>query len=140
NLLTSRVERNFLRLLDLAAEYDVRCTCFFVGWVGARFPHLVKTALERGHEVASHGWAHQLAYDLTPEQFYQDAMRARCVLEDIAGCRVLGYRSAGFSLSEENKWVFDELLRAGYVYDSSVFPARRGHGGWQGGGTSPHWI
>src|SRR5208282_5830261 len=29
--LPSRVERNFLRLLDLAAEHRVRCTCFFLG-------------------------------------------------------------------------------------------------------------
>ena len=138
--LPSRVERNFLHLLDLAAEQNVRCTCFFLGWIGKRFPHLVKTAVSRGHEVASHGWAHRLAYDLTPREFYEDAMRSKCVLEDLAGCRVLGYRSAGFSLSGENTWVFDQLLRAGYVYDSSVFPAHRSHGGWRNDQFSPYWV
>jgi polysaccharide deacetylase family protein (PEP-CTERM system associated) len=138
--LPSRVERNFLRLLDLAAEHGVRCTCFFLGWVAEHFPHLVEAAVERGHEIASHGWAHRLAYELTPQEFYDDAARSKRVLEEISGRCVLGYRSAGFSLSEDNAWVFDQLLRAGYAYDSSVFPARRSHGGWPNGQFSPYWV
>lgn len=138
--LPSRVEDNFLRLLDLAEEQQVHCTCFFLGWVGKRFPHLVKTALKRGHEIASHGWAHRLAYELTPDEFYQDALHSKVVLEDIAGCRVSGYRSAGFSLTQGNTWIFDQLQRAGYAYDSSVFPAHHSHGGWQQGQASPYWV
>jgi polysaccharide deacetylase family protein (PEP-CTERM system associated) len=138
--LPSRVEHNFLHLLDLAAEHGVRSTCFFLGWVAARFPHLVKMAVKLGHEIASHGWAHRLAYQLTPNEFYEDAARARRVLEDISGVQVLGYRSAGFSLSEDTRWVFDQLLQAGYFYDSSVFPAHHGHGGWQNGEDAPYWV
>jgi polysaccharide deacetylase family protein (PEP-CTERM system associated) len=138
--LPSHVERNFLRLLDLAAENNVRCTCFFLGWVAHRHPKLVTAALERGHEIASHGWAHRLAYQLTPKEFYEDAAKAKDVIEQISGCRVLGYRSAGFSLSDRNLWVFDELLHAGYVYDSSVFPSNRAHGGWRNGNYAPYLV
>ncbi|MFZ1889107.1 MAG: XrtA system polysaccharide deacetylase [Candidatus Binataceae bacterium] len=138
--LPSRVERNFLRLLDLAAEHRVRCTCFFLGWVAHRHPALVKAAQQRGHEIASHGWAHRLAYKLTPRDFYEDAAKAKDVLEQISGSNVLGYRSAGFSLSESNTWVFEELLRAEYVYDSSVFPASHGHGGWRNGHYAPYLV
>ncbi len=138
--LPSRVERNFLRLLDLAAEHNVRGTCFFLGWIADRHPNLVKAARERGHEIASHGWAHRLVSELTPKEFYEDASKAKEVLEQISGCRVLGYRSAGFSLSEQTDWVFDELLRAGYVYDSSVFPACRAHGGWRNGHYAPYVV
>lgn len=138
--LPSRVERNFLRMLELAREYNVRCTCFFVGWIARRYPHLVRAAIREGHEVASHGWAHQLASRMTPEEFYQDAKLAKDVLENIGGYRVLGYRSAGFSLTPDNCWVFDELLHAGYIYDASVFPAARAHGGWRDGHRAPHQI
>lgn len=140
DLLPSRVERNFLRLLDLAAEHHVRCTCFFLGWVADHYPGLVTATVQRGHEVASHGWAHRLAYELTPKEFYEDAWRAKDVLEQITGTSVLGYRSAGFSLSDRNDWVFDELLRAGYVYDSSEFPASRAHGGWRNGHYAPYLV
>ena len=138
--LPSRVERNFLRLLALAGDSGVRCTCFFVGWIAKRFPSLVLLAEELGHEIASHGWSHSLAYQLTPKQFYEDALRAKDVLENISGKPVYGYRSAGFSFTDSNTWVFDELLRAGYVYDCSVFPAARAHGGWRNGLYSPHII
>ena len=58
--LPSRVERNFTKLLDLFSEKNVQVTCFFLGWVAERFPHLVKEAASRGHEVASHGYGHRL--------------------------------------------------------------------------------
>jgi len=138
--LPSRVERNFMRLLDIADEYNVRMTCFFLGWIAQRFPQLVRTALNRGHEIASHGWAHRLAYQLTPREFYEDAVRAKVTLEQIAGVRVLGYRCAGFSLTPGSSWVFDELLRAGYSYDASLFPMHRAEGGWKHGELSPHIL
>lgn len=138
--LSSRVERNFLHLLEIFEERDVHVTCFFLGWVAERFPHLVREAVRHGHEIASHGYAHRLVYEMTPEEFFQDAMRSKAVLEDVSGRPVWGYRSAGFSVVRGTEWFFDKLIAAGYVYDSSVFPARRGHGGMTGESQSPYWI
>lgn len=136
----SRVEANFYRLLDMFSQADAQVTCFFLGWIGERFPHLVKAAVNRGHEIASHGYAHRLVYEMTRQQFYEDASHSRKLLEDISGTRVLGYRSAGFSLTERTPWFFDALAEAGYYYDSSVFPARRGHGGMGGAQRTPHIV
>lgn len=138
--LPSRVEQNFLRLLDLFEEHQARVTCFFLGWIGKRFPHLVKEAVKRGHEIASHGYAHQLVYQMTPETFYQDAMQSRKILEDISGRPLWGYRAAGFSVTRDTEWFFDKLIEAGYVYDSSVFPAPRGHGGIKGALLGPYCV
>jgi len=136
--LPSRVERNFGKLLDLLEEGGARATCFFLGWVAERFPHLVREAVARGHEIASHGYAHRLVYTMTPLEFRADAVRARKLLEDLSGGPVTGYRSAGFSLTAGTPWFADELLAAGYAYDSSAFPARRGHGGLEGTRLDPH--
>lgn len=136
--LPSRVERNLLNLLDLFGETDTKVTCFFLGWVGEKYPHLVREARQRGHEIASHGYAHQLVYRTTREEFAQDVTRSRKLLEDIAGCAVLGYRSPGFSVVEETPWFFEVLMEAGYAYDSSVFPAPRGHGGMRSGRHAPY--
>jgi polysaccharide deacetylase family protein (PEP-CTERM system associated) len=138
--LPSHVERNFYQLLDLFAEHNVKTTCFFLGWVGERFPHLVKRAVAEGHEIASHGYAHRLVYELGRERFYEDALRARKLLEDVAGERVLGYRSAGFSVRPDTLWFLDALSEAGYQYDSSVFPAQSGHGGIAASPREPHRI
>lgn len=138
--LPSRVELNFKRLLDLFDENSAKVTCFFLGWVGERFPHLVKEAASRGHEVASHGYNHRLVFEQTRQEFAADVRRARILLEDIAGAPIRGYRAPGFSTTEETPWFFDVLTEAGYEYDSSVFPAPRGHGGIRGGRREPHWL
>jgi polysaccharide deacetylase family protein (PEP-CTERM system associated) len=129
SLLPSRVEKNFLHLLDIISEKNVRVTCFFLGWVGEKFPHLVREAKSRGHEIASHGYSHELVYRMSPGQFLDDASKAKKILEDVSGSPVLGYRSSGFSVTKETPWFFEKLTEAGYHYDSSVFPAPRGHGG-----------
>ena len=130
--LESRVERNFRALLDLADEHGARTTCFFLGWVAERHPELVREAHRRGHEIASHGYAHRLVYEMTPGEFRADAERSRKLLEDIAGRQVNGFRAPGFSVTAQTPWFFEEFAASGYRYDSSVFPARRSHGGQEG--------
>lgn len=138
--LPSRVERNFHRLLNLFSETGKHATCFFVGWIAERFPHLVREATARGHEIASHGYAHRLAYTMTRGEFAADALRSRLLLEDISGTEVIGYRAAGFSSTENTPWFFSELSASGYVYDSSIFPAHHGHGGNPGSRIGPYFI
>lgn len=127
--LESRVERGFQQLLDLLDRRSVRATCFFLGWVAERFPALVREASERGHEIASHGCTHTLVYTMTPEAFLEDARRSRELLADITGSPVLGYRAAGFSVTAETPWFFEQVAAAGFRYSSSIFPAARQHGG-----------
>ena len=138
--LPSRVDANFRRMLDLFDQHGARVTCFFLGWIAERHPDLVKEAARRGHEVASHGYAHQLVYQQSPEQFLEDVRRAKGIIEEAAGTEVLGYRSPGFSCTADTPWFFDKLEVAGYLYDSSVFPARRGHGGMEDARLEPHVV
>lgn len=138
--LPSRVEANFHRLLNLFDEEGKRVTCFFVGWIAEQFPHLVREAVNRGHEIASHGYAHRLIFKMTQSEFRADALRARSLLEEISGTRVIGYRAAGFSSTEATPWFFDEVCNCGYLYDSSVFPARRGHGGNPNSPLRPYFV
>ena len=138
--LESRVERSFPRLLDLFAEAGVRVTCFFLGWVAERHPALVRRALAEGHEVACHGYAHQLVYTQTPAEFAADLERAKAILEDACGEEVLGYRAPGFSITPATPWAFEEIKAAGFRYDSSVFPGPRGHGGLPGAPLAPYAI
>jgi polysaccharide deacetylase family protein (PEP-CTERM system associated) len=138
--LPSRIEQDFTRLLELFSETDVKVTCFFLGWVARRFSHLVKEADKRGHEIASHGCSHGLVYEMTRGEFLEDAIESRKILEDIIGRRIVGYRSAGFSVVEETPWFFDALIEAEYCYDSSVFPAMRGHGGLRTDQLAPFFV
>lgn len=138
--LPSRIERSFGRVLEILGAAGVRATCFFLGWVAERFPHLVREAAGAGHEIASHGYAHRLVYEMGRDAFREDAVRARRLLEDVAAAPVAGYRAAGFSVTASTPWFFDELAAAGYRYDSSVFPAARGHGGLRGAPCGPYAV
>ena len=120
----SRVEANTRRLLDLFEEFEVRSTFFVLGWVGERHPALVTEIARRGHEIASHGYAHRLVYDQTRAAFREDVRRAKAVLEDGSGRRVAGYRAPSYSITPRSLWALDVLIEEGYEYDASVFPIR----------------
>lgn len=120
----SRVVANTQRLLDLFDEFDVRSTFFVLGWVAERHPGLVRDIAARGHEVASHGYAHRLIYDQTLTAFRDDVRRAKTLLEDAAGVEVRGYRAPSYSVTPRSLWALDVLIEEGYRYDSSIFPIR----------------
>ena len=120
----SRVCANTERLLDIFDEYRVRGTFFVLGWVADRFPHLVRTIAGHGHEVASHGYAHRLVYDQSPDTFRDDVRRAKALIEDAAGCSVEGFRAPSYSITPRSLWALDVLIEEGYRYDASIFPIR----------------
>lgn len=125
-----RVERNIARILALLDRHDVKATFFTLGWIAERYPAIVRDIVTGGHELASHGYGHQRASDLTPEQFFADIDRAKRLLEDQSGVAVKGYRAPSFSIDARNRdWAFDALARAGYRYSSSVYPVRHDHYG-----------
>jgi len=138
--LESRVEQNFRSLLELLAEGGGTATCFFVGYFAKRFPHLVREALAAGHEIASHGYHHRLVYEMSPDEFYEDALATRKLLEDISGRAVHGFRAPAFSVTARTPWFFDKLAEAGYQYDSSVFPAHHQTGGIATDKLAPHSV
>ncbi|MEO9102693.1 MAG: XrtA system polysaccharide deacetylase, partial [Burkholderiaceae bacterium] len=98
-------------------------------WVAERYPTLVREIVQQGHELASHGFAHQRASGLSEADFFADISRAKSLLEDVAGVAVKGYRAPSFSINERNLWAFDALSRAGYAYSSSIYPIRHDHYG-----------
>ena len=120
----SRVVANTNRLLDLFDEAQTRVTFFVLGWIAERHPELVRSIVARGHELASHGYGHELVYNLTPDQFRDDVRRAKAVLEHTGGVAVLGYRAPSYSIVEQSLWALDVLVEEGHVYDASIFPIR----------------
>ena len=127
--LPCRVERNVDRLLEVLSENGAHATFFTLGWVAERYPRLVRDIVGQGHEVASHGYGHLRASEQSQQEFRQDIVRARKILEDTTGVEVLGYRAPSFSIGRANLWAFDVLEEAGYRYSSSVYPVRHDHYG-----------
>ncbi len=125
----NRLVNNMEKILDLFREKKVKATLFFLAFFAEKYPDLVREAVAEGHEIASHGYAHVLAYKVGREKFREDIRRGKDVLENIIQQPVQGFRAAGFSTTDDTLWTFEEVRAAGYLYDSSVFPTSRGHGG-----------
>jgi polysaccharide deacetylase family protein (PEP-CTERM system associated) len=126
---TSRIERNVDQILAMLDDHDANATFFTLGWIAERYPEIVRRIVASGHELASHGYAHQRATNQSPEGFYSDIRLARILLEDIGGVAVKGYRAPSFSIGEANPWALECIERAGYRYSSSIYPVRHDHYG-----------
>lgn len=122
--LESRVCANTERVLAILDEAGVTATFFVLGWVGERYPGLVRQIAANGHEIASHGYAHRLVYDQSPVAFREDVRKAKGLLEDVAGVRVNGFRAPSYSITPRSLWALDVLIEEGHRYDASIFPIR----------------
>ena len=129
NTLESRVQMNTEKILALLSQEGAKATFFVLASVAKRFPDIVRSIVNQGHELASHGTDHRRASHQTRDEFKKDVGDARRILEDISGTNVLGYRAPSFSFTPENKWVYDVLAEEGYRYSSSVYPVNHDHYG-----------
>ncbi|MSR75381.1 MAG: DUF3473 domain-containing protein [Planctomycetes bacterium] len=136
----SRVVPNTRRLLALFAEHQVHATFFVLGCVAAQHPELVREIAAAGHEVGSHGMSHAVITSMTRAEFRAEARESKALLEDLSGQPVHGFRAPSFSIMEKTLWALDELLDAGYTYDSSIFPVRHPDYGMPSVGDVAHTI
>lgn len=120
--LEHRVDNNTRRLLDLFDEHGAKSTFFILGAVAEKFPDLVTEIDKRGHEVASHGFAHRRATTQTQQVFKEDVYRSKSFLEDTLGKSINGYRAPSFSINDTNEWAYETLVELGFKYSSSTYP------------------
>jgi polysaccharide deacetylase family protein (PEP-CTERM system associated) len=101
---------------DPGSRSKVHATFFVLGWLAERIPKLVQEIHARGHEIASHGYAHEMCTNFTPENLRKDLVYSKKLLEDIIGKEVCGYRAPTFSVDAE---ILKIIQECGYLYDSS---------------------
>ncbi|MES2675320.1 MAG: XrtA system polysaccharide deacetylase [Pseudomonadota bacterium] len=136
----TRVEANTHKLLQLFTDKNIKITFFILGWVAERYPELVKTIRAQGHEIASHGFSHQLIYNQTPEVFRAETAKSKQILEDLGQAPVIGYRAASYSITRKSLWALDTLAELGFTWDSSIFPTRHDNYGIPGSPEEPYRI
>jgi polysaccharide deacetylase family protein (PEP-CTERM system associated) len=117
-----RVYNSTLKILEILSRYGITATFFILGWVAEHTPGVVKEIQAAGHEIGSHGYAHQIIYHQTPDEFAADVRRSLEIIEGITGEKVLGFRAPSFSVTKHSLWAIEILQSFGLTYDSSVFP------------------
>jgi polysaccharide deacetylase family protein (PEP-CTERM system associated) len=132
----TRIHQNMETIHDILHTGNLSATFFVVGWIAEKFPEVVREIASKGYEIGSHTHLHQLAYEQDRKTFKKDVEKSIKTLEDCTGKKVRAFRAPGFSITESNKWAFEVLYELGITVDSSVFAAKRGHGGLSEYGTS----
>jgi polysaccharide deacetylase family protein (PEP-CTERM system associated) len=135
-----RATGNTVELLDILRETGTKATFFVLGWLAERHPALVRAIAGEGHEIACHGYSHQLIYRQSRAEFFEETRRAKQILEDITGEPVRGYRAASFSITAASTWALDVIAELGFTYDSSIFPIYHDRYGIRDASTKPHVL
>ena len=119
------LERQTHAVLGLLDELGVRATFFVLGMTAERYPDLVREAVARGHEIASHGHSHEPVFEQTSESFRADLERGLEAVEAASGVRAVGYRAPAFSITRDAPWAYEVLAELGFAYDSSQYDSPR---------------
>ena len=135
-----RVAKNTESLLKLFESHNVKATFFVLGWVAERYPNIVKQIDAAGHEVASHGYSHQLVYGQKKDVFKEETIKSKDLLEQLTQKPVVGYRAASYSITKKSMWAIDILSEAGFSYDSSIFPVHHDRYGIPGTPEQPYRL
>jgi polysaccharide deacetylase family protein (PEP-CTERM system associated) len=122
--LPSRVDLTTRRVLDLLDRARVRATFFVVGWVAERHPELIRAVIAAGHEIGSHSYSHQRAYDLGPERFAADLRASVAALRALGVENVRAFRAPEWSVNARSLWALDELAGQGFTADASMAPLK----------------
>ena len=133
----SRLEKGLLPLLDLMAEAGAKGTFYVLGPCAVRHPELIREIARRGHEIGSHGWSHDLVYEMTPERFKDETKRSLDVVGEVVNRAIRTYRAAYFSITKRSWWALETLASLGITTDSSIFPVRNWRYGIPGFAQTP---
>lgn len=125
----SRIHQNMDRIFNILERNDVRATFFCLGWIAEKYPEIIRKINDLGYEIGTHSKMHQLAYEMSVEEYKEDLKSSIGTLEDITGKKVECYRAPGFSINKSNLWAFEVMYELGIKKDCSIFPANRAHGG-----------
>jgi len=136
----SRVEAVTEQLLKVLDDHQTTATFFVLGWIAEKYPALIKKIADARHEIGCHTYCHHLISQIDPVKFRQDLQKAKSLLEDASGQAVIGFRAPYFSIDQTSEWAFEILSEEGFLYDSSIFPAKRMIGGCPSGQTTPHLM
>ena len=117
---------NTQKCMNLLDRNGSKATFFVLTTICEHYPELVSEIQERGFEVGVHTYAHRLLYTMTENEFRDDLDKSLELLRQCGVSDISGFRAPYWSITRESLWVLDILVEKGFIYDSSIFPIKRG--------------
>ncbi|KAL1865929.1 hypothetical protein VTK73DRAFT_5013 [Phialemonium thermophilum] len=126
------VTQNLPRMLGLLDRYRVRATYFAESWSLAVYPSAVDELLRRGHEVAWHGYQHEVWSSLSADAEAENLRKSLAAVADFNASRRSGadsgdgsggtvqYRGFRPPGGDVNEGTYDLLVRNDFTYASPL--------------------
>lgn len=135
-----RVPAMVEKYLSFFNRHKFKTTFFTLGDIAEKYPSLIKTIVEEGHEIACHSYNHLPIEKFSPEQFKDDLKKNLDALYDAGAKEISGFRAPVASLTEKTQWAYSVLAELGFNYSSSVIPAKNPLYEWNDFGTETKII
>ncbi len=104
------------RILRILEEYGIRATFLTCGGIAERYPEAVKAIAAKGHEIAGHGYHHEVARNLSREEEKEVIRQTTEIIRSTSGNRPVGWRSCTQSPNS-----LELLMEQGYLWNSNSF-------------------
>ncbi len=131
-----RIYEGVERVLNELEKRNQKGSFFCLGWIADKHPEIIRQIHNQGHHIGCHSYQHELSFRFTKEEFIEDTLRSKELIENIIGEKVNAFRAPGFSITENNLWALEALADMGFEYDCSLFPADHDYGGFKDYGVS----
>ncbi len=109
------------KIIEFLGKHETYATFFMVGEILEKFPDILDKILDNGHEIGFHTMYHSR---LDSENFQEKFSKELDDFAKLTNNKSKGFRAPTFSLNEKSSWAIDTLEEHGYVYDSSIVPAK----------------
>lgn len=131
-----RIYQGVDRILDELKKRHLKGTFFCLGWIAEKHPDVIRAIHRQGHHIGCHSYQHELSFRFSEEDFKEDTLKAKHLIENLTGEEVNAFRAPGFSITKHNAWALKSLAEMGFEYDCSILPASHDYGGMVGYGES----
>ncbi len=125
------------KILDLLRKHETFATFFVVGELLEIKPELLDKIIDSGHEIACHTMHHNRLDTIGYKKTFHEEIKK---FNKLTSGKSKGFRAPTFSLNKSSSWVIDVLSDNGYVYDSSIVPAKTNMYGIPNAETKPYKI
>lgn len=132
-----RIEYGVKSIIELLQKRNVKATFFVLGCVAEKHPEIIKELVAKGHEIGSHGSIHRMVTTQNREEFKDDVMRSKEILQQITGREINLYRSSSWSIVPKTLWALEVLEELGFICDSSIQPFATPLSGFKNAPTKP---
>ena len=133
----ARMFKGLGKIIEMLRKKNTVATFFVVGEVLENNPEIFDKIIENGHEIAFHTMYHdRIDASYFRENFSNEIEK----FSKLTNKKSKGFRAPTFSLNQNSSWIIDALANSGYLYDSSVVPAKTNLYGMPNADTKPYRI